>query len=150
MKQAVRAIIVHDNKLLVMKRNKFGAEYYTLIGGHVEMGESLEKALLREINEETMVDVNNPRLTYIESANYPYGEQFIFVCDYVSGEPEIHPDADERAINKLGKNMYSPMWLPIDNLPKVSFRSRELQSRLIKHLPKSFPDSVESFTSVIT
>jgi len=44
MKQAVRAIIIHNNNLLVMKRNKFGKEYYTLIGGHVEMGESHEVA----------------------------------------------------------------------------------------------------------
>lgn len=48
MKSAVRAIIIHNNNLLVMRRDKFGKRYYTLIGGHVEMGESTEKALLRK------------------------------------------------------------------------------------------------------
>jgi ADP-ribose pyrophosphatase YjhB (NUDIX family) len=147
MKSAVRAIITHNDKLLVMKRNKFGSEYYTLIGGHVELGESLEKALLREIHEETMLTVANPRQVYIESAHAPYGLQHIYVCDYISGEPQLHPHADEVHINKLGQNIYTPMWLPLSKLPGVTFRSGTLQKKLIHDLSHGFAATVQKLQS---
>jgi ADP-ribose pyrophosphatase YjhB (NUDIX family) len=67
MRQASRAIIINDDKLLVTKRNKFGSEYYILVGGGVEIGESLEQAMYRELQEESGVEVANPRV-----ANQPY------------------------------------------------------------------------------
>ena len=150
MKQAVRAIVINKDKLLVMKRNKFGHEYYTLIGGHVELGESVEVALHREVHEETMMDIANRRLVYIESASAPYGDQYIFLCDYVTGDPVLSPEADERQISALGDNIYQPMWLPIDKLASVPFRSDKLQKRLIKHIADGFPDMPEHFSSRIS
>ena len=41
----VRAIVVKENKLLVMHRNKFGHEYDTLVGGGIDVGETPEQAL---------------------------------------------------------------------------------------------------------
>jgi ADP-ribose pyrophosphatase YjhB (NUDIX family) len=150
MKRAVRAIIVNKGNLLVMKRDKFGHEYYTLIGGHVELGESMEKALIREIHEETMVRTSEHKLVYIEETGEPYGTQYIYTCDYVSGTPMLHPNADERQINKGGENLYTPMWLPISKLRSVPFRSNNLKQKLIKHLADGFPSKVSEFKSVIT
>lgn len=149
MKAAVRAIIIHDKNLLVMQRDKFGKRYYTLIGGHVEMGESREKALLREIHEETKVHVANPRLVYIEHAPAPYGDQYIYVVDYVSGVPMLHEKSDERQISKGGVNVYSPMWLPLNKLSDIPFRSTELRDRIVKALQNEFPTQVEEFTTAI-
>ena len=55
MRTAVRAIIIKDNNLLVMHRNKFGNEYLTLVGGGVELNETKEQALVREVIEETSI-----------------------------------------------------------------------------------------------
>ena len=38
MRRASRGIVIKDNNLLVMHRNKFGTEYDTLPGGNVEAG----------------------------------------------------------------------------------------------------------------
>src|SRR4051812_20844149 len=84
MRSAVRAIIIKDDQLLVMHRNKFGTEYETLIGGGVDMNETFEQALYREIREETGVQITNPRLVFTERAGEPYGTQYVFTCDYVS------------------------------------------------------------------
>ena len=147
MKQAVRAIIIHDNNILVMKRNKFGKEYYTLIGGHVELGESHEVALLREIHEETMIHVAHPRLVFIEHAGPVYGTQYVFLCKYVSGVPVLHPHADEVHINKLGQNIYTPMWLPLSRLSSVPFLSENLKHKIIHALETEFPKETETFTT---
>lgn len=145
MRKAVRAIVLKDNKLLVMHRNKFGKEYDTLPGGRIERGESHAEALLRELSEETGVRVDNPRLIYIEHAGNPYGDQFIFLCDYISGEPALRADSDEEAINKLGENLYVPGWLNIKELPSRPFVSPELKNRIVKALQSGWPVVPEEF-----
>lgn len=136
----VRAIILSKDKLVVMHRNKFGKEYYTLIGGGIDAGEDNIHALLREIAEETGIQVANPRLVITEDDDKFYGPQDIYLCDYISGEPVLAPDSTEHKINQLGKNLYTPMWLPIAELANVAFVSPQLQKALTEYLPKGFPD----------
>ncbi len=149
MKAAVRAIIIHDNNLLVMRRDKFGKRYYTLVGGHVELGESTEKALLREVHEETRLHVANPRLVFIEHAPAPYGDQYVYLCDYISGVPMLHEDSDEYTINKGGDNIYTPMWVPLSKLASLPFRTDEIQAKIIAAITDGFPTQVQEYTSTI-
>ena len=95
-RRAVRAIIIRDGNLLVMHRNKFGKQYYTLPGGNIEMGETPEQAVFRELHEETMVTVANPILKFVEEAGDPYGTQYVFHCEYISGDPRLHEPAGRR------------------------------------------------------
>ena len=138
MRQAVRAIIVRDGHLLVIHHNKFGQEYYTLPGGGIDPGETAEHALLREIHEETTLSAVNPRLVIVEDSGDPYGMQYIYLCQYASGEPQLRPDSDEAKINALGQNLYSPQWLPLHSLSSVPFRSKALQQALLHGLSRGF------------
>ncbi len=149
MKKAVRAIIVDNDNILLMKRDKFGKQYYTLIGGHVEIGESKEKALIREIHEETMIRTSDHKLVYVENTSEPYGTQYIYSCKYISGSPMLHPSSDEAQINKAGQNLYTPMWVPLSKLPSLEFRTTKLKKRLIKHLNNGFPSTVGYFNSSV-
>ncbi len=139
MRRAVRAIIIHDNKLLVMHRNKFGEEYDTLPGGSIELGETPVQALYREIAEEAQVNFTSPRLVVIEHAGDPYGDQYIFLCEYVSGEPVLHPNSQEILINKLGKNLYIPGWVGLKELAKRSFLSEKLKKQILDCASTGWP-----------
>lgn len=48
----IRALIQKDGTILVCKNIKKNNDYYYLPGGHVEMGEPADKALIRELKEE--------------------------------------------------------------------------------------------------
>lgn len=139
MRQAIRAIVTNGNQMLVMKRNKFGKQYYTLIGGGVEIGEELETALRRELMEESGFQVGRVQLVYIEEAEPPYGTQYIYWCEYKGGEPVLGADTIEAEINQDGQNTYEPMWLPIADLPNVNFVSSSLKSALIDAFTHGFP-----------
>ncbi len=52
---AVAAIVKYDGNVILAYSNL--KEIWTLPGGYVEPGESLEEALIREVKEETNVDV---------------------------------------------------------------------------------------------
>jgi 8-oxo-dGTP pyrophosphatase MutT (NUDIX family) len=144
MRKAVRAVVVKDDALLVMHRNKFGEEYYTLIGGGISVGETPEHALMREVHEETSLSVANPRLVYVEQAGDPYGDQFIFLCDYSSGEVALSTESTEAKIHALGANLYEPVWLPIKKLAEVSFVSEALKNTLVKALTQGFPSQPQT------
>ncbi len=140
MTNAVRAIIFKDNNLLVMKRNKFGKEYCTLIGGGVDTGESIEEALVREVREETGLLVNEFRKVFVEDAGPMYGVQHIFWCQYNGGEPVLSPDSEESKISQLGQNTYTPMWLPLDDLVNSNFLSLSVKQAILDACANGFPD----------
>jgi 8-oxo-dGTP diphosphatase len=141
MRRAVRAIIIHNDKLVVMHRNKFGTEYDTLPGGNIEMGETPEQALYREVTEETMLQLSSPRLVFIEHAGEPYGDQYIFLCEYISGEPKLHPNSEEEHINKLGQNLYEPMWISLNDLHNRPFLSEKLKQIILDSYPHKWPEN---------
>jgi 8-oxo-dGTP diphosphatase len=139
MRQAVRAIIIRDNQLLVMHRNKFGQEYYSLVGGGVDLGETPEQALVREVKEETSLVISRYRLVFIEEAGHPFGTQLIFVADYPGGEAVLPEESPEAAINKLGKNLYKVEWLPLGQLKDSQFLSETLKNAILHALEQGWP-----------
>lgn len=59
----VGAIIIHEGKILLIKRKNEPAKgLWTVPGGAVEIGESLQDAVLRETKEETGLDATSPEL----------------------------------------------------------------------------------------
>lgn len=143
---SARAIIIKDDKLLVMYRNKFGTKYVTLPGGKVDMGETPDQAAIREVQEETMIKAENPRLVFVDHAEF-YGQQMVYLCDYISGEPKLGSGTHEEAINKMGKNLYEPGWLALSDLPNVPFLSAELQQAIIAASKNGWPEQVQEFAS---
>lgn len=141
MKQAARAILFRDNKLLVIKRDKFGKKYNVLVGGGVEMGESPEEALVREAVEETGLKITEFRLVFIEEAGKPYGTQYIYLCKDPGGEIALDEKSIEKWLNTNTDNKYSPDWLPLSELKSndVPFRSDKIRSAILNALKNGWP-----------
>lgn len=148
MKAAVRAILIRDKKLLVTKRNKFGDKYYTLVGGGVDLGESKEQALVRELYEEANMKIEKARLVFIEEAGEPYGTQYVFLCQDPGGEPELRPDSDEAKISAMGKNIYETTWLDLKDLKDATFRSEHLKLAILECVDRGFPNEPTKLESV--
>ena len=66
-KVGVGVIILNsDNKILLgLRRGSHGANTWGLPGGHVDFGETLEEAAVREVNEETNLKLENLKLVSI-------------------------------------------------------------------------------------
>lgn len=62
-------ILNDKNQLFLMKSHKWNGRYIPP-GGHVEVGETLEEALIREVKEETNMDITDIKLIkYFEFIN---------------------------------------------------------------------------------
>ncbi len=148
MRQAARAIVVKDNQLLVMRRQKFGQEYDTLPGGNVSISASAEESLVKELFEETSINVSNPRLVFVEHAGDPYGDQLIYKCDYEGGEPAVQPDSDEAKLNEMGQNIHTPLWVSLEELANADalpFRSERLKWHIIDVEANGYSDEIVEF-----
>ena len=59
----IGVLIVRDSKIALIKRgNEPSKGKWTIPGGLVELGESVEEAVIREAKEETCLDVEEPQL----------------------------------------------------------------------------------------
>jgi ADP-ribose pyrophosphatase len=99
---AVGAVVIHDNRVLLVKRGKAPAKgEWAIPGGKVELGETLRQAAEREIFEETGVRIRAKEIIYPFESILKDSEGNIsfhyvildFAADYISGSPVAHDDA---------------------------------------------------------
>jgi len=67
----VAAIIYNDNDEILLTQSKKWKNLWQIPGGHIEMGETREQALKREIMEETGLEIDNIQPLYVEDCVYP-------------------------------------------------------------------------------
>lgn len=110
-------IVIKDRQLLTAKH--FGR--HNLPGGGIELGETPEQAVVREVKEETGIDVANPKFITLEPSFFAWvaddGEQFFqtlllyYVCDFVGGEFSMDGfDEHEKQYADM------PEWYPLTRL----------------------------------
>lgn len=110
----VDAIIPYEGKIVLVKRkNEPFKDFYALPGGIVEYGETVESAVLREVEEETGLrgKIHSLVGVYSDPNRDPRGH-FVSICFIVlpiAGELKSGSDAREVALFEL------------DNLPKLAF-----------------------------
>lgn len=97
----VGAVLIHEGKVLLIKRGKEPLRgRWVVPGGTVELGETLEQALVREVREETGLTVRPVEVVLvfdrIEREGDVVGYHYVIVdylCEYVSGTPRAASDA---------------------------------------------------------
>lgn len=142
-----RAIILRDEHILLIKRNKFGSKYFTLPGGHVDPGETREAAVRREVLEETSLIVTSVQYVFFEPARNGFLPQHIYLCEVAPGEVSLRIDSEEAALNAIGQNTYHPGWYSLDVLLSESFRTQALGRAITESLKNGWPASVVELTA---
>lgn len=61
----VNGILIEDNKILLVEQDVSSNRHWAHPGGRPEYGETLDEALVREMKEETGLDVSIGRLLYV-------------------------------------------------------------------------------------
>lgn len=111
-----------DDELLLLKSHKW-PEKFVIPGGHVELGERIEDAAIREAKEETGLDVYD--LEFINFQEFIYDpsfwkpRHFIFfdyACKTRSTDVHLNDEAEEHVWVKLD----AALELPLDSYTRIS------------------------------
>lgn len=96
----VAALIMIDDKILLVRHRKEGRDYHLLPGGGVEPGETIGGTLTREVAEETGLQCRISRPLFISDSIDPRGGRhvvnLVFLAERTGGE--IRTPADERVV----------------------------------------------------
>ena len=89
---AIITLVSRGDEILLARHKNRNDDVYSCIAGFVEMGETIENAVRREVLEETGVKIKNIR--YVGSQAWPFPDQLMlaFRAEYESGEIKIQED----------------------------------------------------------
>lgn len=104
----VLCLIHKDEEYLLQNRIKNDWKGYTLPGGHIEPGESIVDAVIREMKEETGLTVINPHLCGVKQFPIEKGRYIVFLFETDQFEGELRSSEE-------GK-MY---WVKKSELPTI-------------------------------
>lgn len=132
------AIVLRDQHLLVLYREHDGRQYYVFPGGGIEPVESAENAVVREVLEETSIQVKADRLVY--ELYHDNGDiHYYYLCEYVSGTPALQTDTNEHQATLEG-DIHVPLWLALSRVRKEPVYPAEITERLLSDVAKGFQD----------
>lgn len=124
------AITRHDEgeqpKILLARSPRFTIPMFSLIAGFVEVGETLEQAVAREVKEEVGVDVKNIR--YMSSQPWPFPSNIMigFQAEYAGGELVLQEDEISEAA-----------FYPFDQLPLLP-PTGSIANRMIEQIVSAY------------
>jgi len=119
---SVYGVIINDGKILLSRQ--WGG--YDFPGGGIELGETVEQALIREVKEETGLEV---RVGHIITAGnsffkFPFGEKYVqaivlyYWCEVIGGtlSADFLDECEKQYADK-------PEWIDIKEIEKIKFYS---------------------------
>ena len=123
-------IINHEGNIFLMKSHKWNGQY-CIPGGHVELGETIEAAVIREVKEETGLDVYD--LEFLCFQEFVYGESFWKKRHFIFFDYSCKADTSEVTLNDEAEEY---VWISLDkgnNLPIESYTRNVIKEYVKKH-----------------
>ncbi len=136
MNKRARAIIIEEEKVLLMHRVKHGHEYWVFPGGGIDEGDkSIEDGLKRECLEELGVEVEVKDLVMEKSSLAPnaLGDmEYFYNCKILSGEvgTGTGPEFNGRDVEQYGT--YEVVWLSLTDIKDKTVYPLELRDKIVK------------------
>jgi nucleoside triphosphatase len=128
----VGALVINDRGEVLLVRSFKWGDKYTVPGGHIELGERAEDAIVREVKEETGLDCTAIELVIVQQAIYPR--------DYHKHEHYIFLDYTCKARNSNvrldGRELQSYVWVKPEDALKMNLEEYT-RNFVVKYIDKS-------------
>lgn len=135
MHKSVRGVIKKDGGIILIHRIKpredgTYREYYTIPGGKMEIGETEEQTVVREVKEELGINVEPEKKIIEYNSDYDNSIQIFYLCKYIDGDigtgngPEI---TDKSSY----KGVFEPVIVKQDQIKKINLVPEEIKKILV-------------------
>jgi 8-oxo-dGTP diphosphatase len=127
MRNRSSAILIENDCIGLIKRNRDELEYYVFPGEGIEIGETPEETAVREVFEELGVTIRIEELLTMVPYN---GTQNFFIAKILAGE--FGTGKGEEFGPERNRGTYLPAWVPIAELDKYEVLPKEVITALRK------------------
>ena len=119
----VIVLVKRNEEVLLAKSARFNSDFYSCLAGFIEVGETPEETVEREVYEEVGLLVKSVR--YVFSQSWPFPSQLMlgFIAEYKSGELALQADEIAEAA-----------WYKLDQLPNIPSAAVSVAGRLIEYV----------------
>jgi len=122
-------LMVKNGQILLLKRHKFGQNYYIVPGGTVEPGEDIKHAAIRETKEETglvfNIDESQPPIVLIEEKR----REYYYFPQKIGGKPKL---GGPEAKSNVPDNSYQLEWINTEDLNSLNLVPQKIKAIIIK------------------
>lgn len=131
MQKRSAAVIIKENKILLMHRIRDDWEYFTFPGGSVEVNETPEQTVVRELEEEFTIKVSLDKLLFEIENSYKGKtvQEYFFLAKDFTSTPVLGGEEKDR-MNE--KNQYAPVWVNLSDLPNTPLLPTKAKEFIIK------------------
>jgi NAD+ diphosphatase len=105
---AIIVLVERGREMLLARARRFPTAMYSTLAGFVEPGETLEEAVVREVQEETGITVKEIRYFGSQPWPFPHSLMIGFTASYAGGQ-----------ITLSDKENVDAGWFTADNLPSL-------------------------------
>lgn len=132
----VSVVVVQDSKILLVRHRKGNRQYWVLPGGRLEYGETFQECGVRELKEETGLDVEIQDFLYLSEAIAPDRSRHIvniyLKARVVGGTMKLGSEPVLAGVD----------FLPLEELTKITLFPPIAQS-ILNNLPNGKPAGIE-------
>ena len=118
-------VIIENNKVALIRREKAGRTYYVFPGGKQENGETTEQCAKREAFEELGVEVEIGELITQVPFN---GMQSYFYAKIIGGQ---FGTGQGEEFTDTASGSYLPVWMELENLRALDVIPKEVVERIV-------------------
>jgi len=128
----VTGILVEDNKILLVNQNVSSSRKWSLPGGRLDEGETIEESLVREMKEETGLKVECVKMLYLceKFDSDPSILHITFLLNKISGELTLPTNEFDE------NNIHDVKFFNFDELTELGFTEK-----FVELTKKGFPNS---------
>lgn len=123
---AMIVAVEREGKLL-LARNINRPKRLSVLAGFLEVGESIEDAIVREVREEVNIEVDRDSIHYLHSQYWPFPRSLMLACSAQWKSGELRPDGTEI----VEANWYGPDEMP-DDIPGTITVAGQLVREFLK------------------
>ena len=121
----IGVMILKDWKVLMsLRKGSHGEGEWQFPGGHLEFGESFERCAVREVKEETDIEIENVRFQFLANVKKYANKHYVhigLIADYKSGKVK---NTEPEKSGEWGWFEFNNLPQPIFEMCKIAFESR--------------------------